>query len=78
MQSKFLGYVPLGARSQELQRDIPVPCELSCEDVQIRGERGIKLHALLLQKNASEKPPGAVIVYFQGTLNLKCPASTPS
>ncbi|KAI0086912.1 Alpha/Beta hydrolase protein [Irpex rosettiformis] len=65
----YMGYVPLDARSQELNKDISPAKGIKCEEILINGERNIRLYGILVRRDSvppSEQQPKAVIVYFQG------------
>ncbi|KDQ51254.1 hypothetical protein JAAARDRAFT_199285 [Jaapia argillacea MUCL 33604] len=65
----YMGYAPPGARNEQLGRDTPVPKRLHCEEIQVRSEKNVIVHGLLVrQKGAETQLPSAVIVYFQGIL----------
>ncbi|CAL1712175.1 unnamed protein product [Somion occarium] len=66
----YMGYVPLGARTEELGRDIrPSSNRIMCDEVQINGERGARLFGIYLRReelNTPARQPKTVMIYFQG------------
>jgi hypothetical protein len=65
IQDSFMkGYVPPGARTEELRQDVPIPAGLLCEEITVESERRVKLAGLLVRREAAE--PDVVVVYLQG------------
>jgi hypothetical protein len=58
------GYVPLGARTEELRRDVLIPAGLICDEITVESERRVKLAGLVVTREEAE--PDVVVVYLQG------------
>ena len=61
------GYVPMGARSEQLGVDVKPPKSILCEEISISGDKGVRLSGILVSRD-SKSDPDVVIVYFQGTV----------
>jgi len=66
------GYAPPGARSEELEKDVPLRYlkGIRCEEIAITSQENVSLSGIIvrrsLAKETQDKPPEIVIVYFQG------------
>lgn len=64
------GYVPLGAREQQL-KDTKVAEAMTCEEVQIPSDKGVTLYGILVRRAEPNsvvpmKDPKTVLFYLQG------------
>lgn len=65
----YMGYVPPGARKEQLRVDVPIPKGVQCEEISLQSEKRTMLYGLVLQNedvNTSCREPDVVIVYLQG------------
>ena len=64
-----LGYVPPGARTEELGVDVPIPRGLQCEEIRVKSDKGVTLHGIFVRREPHGLPPPVrkiVILYLQG------------
>ena len=66
-----IGYVPPGARTEELRVDVSVPKELQCEEVHLQSDKRVTLHGIHVKRPYSgsaqgPRPREVVILYLQG------------
>ena len=64
-----LGYVPPGARTEELGVDVPIPRGLQCEEIRVKSDKGVTLHGILARREPHGPPPPVrkiVVLYLQG------------
>ncbi|TFY61856.1 hypothetical protein EVJ58_g4249 [Rhodofomes roseus] len=65
-----LGYAPPGARTESLGADVPMPKDLTCEELHLESEKGITLYGIDVRKDVKQTTPYArkvVVVYLQGS-----------
>lgn len=70
MQTGYMtsGYAPPGARTEQLGRDVPVPRDIHCEEVEIPSADNAVLTALVAQKKGADPArTDCVILYLQGS-----------
>ena len=66
------GYAPPGARSEELEKDVPSRYlkGIRCEEIAVRAQKNVTLSGIIVRRSLdTETPdqhPETVIVYFQG------------
>lgn len=66
------GYAPPGARSEELERDVPPKYlqDIRCEEIAIPTSKKVSLSGLVVRRSLAQgqedQPPDTVILYFQG------------
>ncbi|KAH9936510.1 Alpha/Beta hydrolase protein [Fomitopsis serialis] len=65
----YMGYVPPGARTEELGVETPVPKGLKCEEIRIQSDKGVTLYGIDVQKDVEQPSPDSrriVVIYLQG------------
>ncbi|KAI0344482.1 hypothetical protein BDW22DRAFT_1471872 [Trametopsis cervina] len=66
----YMGYVPPGARSEELNKGLYSSETISCEEIQLAGDSNVRLHGLLVRRalplHRVTDRPKVVVLYFQG------------
>lgn len=71
-----IGYAPPGARSQEIERDVPHRHlkDIQCEEISIQAPKNVSLSGILVRRSVpdgvEQQPPDTIIVYLQGMFNI--------
>jgi hypothetical protein len=66
------GYAPPGARSEELEKDVPSRYlkGVRCEEIAVKSQKNVTLSGIIVRRSLAtetrDQPPETVIVYFQG------------
>lgn len=61
----YMGYAPMGARSEALHKDVRVPKGIVCHEIRIPSEKRVSLSGIIVHREDAHHPE-TVIVYFQG------------
>ncbi|KAH9949776.1 Alpha/Beta hydrolase protein [Amylocystis lapponica] len=65
----YMGYIPPGARQEQLGVDVPVPTGIRCEEIKLQSEGHVTLSAIVVRSampDTRARAPNIVVVYLQG------------